>query len=444
MVLTITIPQNGTRSKLDVTALEIPTGKVLWESGIDDKADLFPAEKASRFFPKMDLSSHAEPTFDEEAVYFAYAGLHKMDLATGKLLWKNAYDVTEKSFRKNNASPVVDGGTVYTSAKGQIRAFDRASGALKWTSQDFGAGVAQMMARDGVLYGRMGGVFYEMNKREFQKKKPLGVVALDAATGGLNWRYDGAQDSITNMAVLPEAKSVLIADSKSLIGLSMDASGKKVKEEFKVPLEFKAKGGAGKKIGRMGFGALRGGAIGAIAASGGGPGEPPIGIIRREDGRVIVRSTQHILAFDPARREIAWTAQFEAPGMSMFAKIATSAVFAMMYAMETQKAASTYAGTSENRWANANRRKIIDNWTAVLEKRYKKSAATNNFAYMLTDVRTDQGKGPGIVGVNLATGAAERQVLFGDKEPEYVIDEVNGVVFRTHKNGKEITALQVE
>ena len=37
----------------------------------------------------------------------------------------------------------------------------------------------------------------------------------------------------------------------------------------------------------------------------------------------------------------------------------------------------------------------------------------------------------------------ENSVYFGDREPEYVADEVDGIVFRTHKTGKTITAYAV-
>ena len=54
-----------------------------------------------------------------------------------------------------------------------------------------------------------------------------------------------------------------------------------------------------------------------------------------------------------------------------------------------------------------------------------------------------EGKGPGIIGINLTTGEQERTVYFGDREPEYTADEIDGIVFRTHKNGKTITASAV-
>jgi outer membrane protein assembly factor BamB len=300
-----------------------------------------------------------------------------------------------------------------------------------------------MKIEAGVLYGRMGGTFYQVSAKAFELKKPLGVVALDAGSGQVKWRYEGAKDAITNMAVLKDSGVVMLADAKNLIGLSIDATGNKVKEAFHIPLQFKAKTSAGGKAIKIGFGALRGGAIGAAKGAKGGPGEAPLVVMERPNGLVVVRSAQHLLAFDPKKREIAWGTQIEPPGGSLLVKIATSAAFAMLYAAETQRAFSTNRGTMENDWANASRVRIMDNWSKVMEKRYKKSNTTAEYAYMLTDLKNEEGKGPGIVGINLSTGEIERQLLFKDKEPEYVVDEVEGIVYRTHKNGKAILATEI-
>ena len=443
MVVLVTAAAGG-KAALGLLALNIASGKVMWESAIDDKADLYIAEKGSRFFPRFDLRGHAKPTVTEDAIYFAYAGVHKVDLASGKVVWKLAYDVTEKAFAKTNASPIITDALVYTSAKGEIRAFDKQNGGLKWKSADFGTGVAQMELVDGVLYGRMGGMFKDANSHNFASRKPIGVVALDAVSGTLKWRYEDARESITNMLVLSATKTLMVADGKNLIGLAMEASGNKVKEAFKVPLEFKAKGpGAGMKIAKIGFGALRGGAIGALKGAAGPPPEPPVALVQRENGLVVVRGTQHLMGFDPQKRELAWTVRIDPPGLSNFMKIATNAAFAMSFMADTAQAASTYRGTSENDWANANRMKTMDQWDKAVAKRYTKTSVTSNYVYMLADVKTPDGKGPGIVGVNLNNGEEERSVYFGDREPEYVADEVDGIVFRTHKTGKTITASEV-
>lgn len=88
--------------------------------------------------------------------------------------------------------------------------------------------------------------------------------------------------------------------------------------------------------------------------------------------------------------------------------------------------------------------KTLQQWDAAVAKRYHKTNNSGDYVYMLADMKTEESKGPGIVGVNLNTGEQEKTVYFGDREPEYVADEVEGIIFRTHKNGKTITASEVQ
>jgi hypothetical protein len=458
-ILFITTKGNGgSKMKLVIQSLDMNTGETRFQLDMDDEVELFIPDRLSTSggmgmmdafkmaSMRMDLSGHPAPTVEGDDLYLPYAGLHKIDLKTGAIAWKSVYDVTEKHFKRANASPLVVDSLVISSAKGVLKAFDRQSGTLKWTSTDFGSGVADMVVGEGVIYGRTGGVFYETSKREFQVKKPLGVVALDLGSGAMRWKYDGAKESITNIVALPEAKSVLIADEKNLIGISMDASGKDVKESFRVPLQFKSKVGAAKKVGRIGRGMLRGGAVGGIM---GGKEQKsdldaPLSLTKKSPESIIVRGKQHIIEFNAKSRDIEWGQSFEAPGVSNWQKVAAATAFAFTYMHHTAQAASTNFGSSENTTANASRRDDVDRYNKVLAKRFNATLGTEQYVYMLTDLKTEDGKGPGIKGINLATGEADREVLFGDKQPRYVVDEDRALVFRTHKDGGEIFAYSLQ
>ncbi|HEU0124085.1 MAG TPA: PQQ-binding-like beta-propeller repeat protein [Bryobacteraceae bacterium] len=433
----------GGRGKLQILHLDMVTGKANWDMQLEAKTDLYYSEKSGRFIPRMDLNGHAQPSFHGDAMYVAYAGLHKINVKTGKQEWGYAFDVTEKSFKHTNASPLVANGLVYSSAKGVIRAYDDATGALKFTSADFGAAIPEMLFDNGTVYGRMGGVFLDPTKREYSLKKPVGVVALDAATGQLRWRYEGAKDSVTNMHLDRASNSILIADAKNLIALSLDATGNKVKETYKLPLEFKFKSGGGKKAAKMAGRFALGGVRGLAQKDKSGEDEP-IALIPRADGTIIVRGKQHLLQFDPKARQTGWGSAFKAPGISNFAKVATIAAFAMQYGASTAQAANTYWGTSENRWANEDRFKALKQFDAAMAKRFSANAISSKFAYMLTDVNTPEGDGPGIVGINLANGEPERELYFKDREPDYVVDELSGTVIRTHKGKGAIVAQVVD
>ncbi|HVF43694.1 MAG TPA: PQQ-binding-like beta-propeller repeat protein [Pyrinomonadaceae bacterium] len=441
LVLLVTVENNSAnKAKPHLTALRMTTGELVWESDYPDNVDLYGIERGSKYFPKYDLSGANPPVYDADSVYFTYAGLHRYSLEDGKLIWGTKYDVTEGSIKRGNAQALVTDDTVYTSAKGQLRAIDRQTGAVRWVSKDFGGAIAEMRLAGDVVYGRLGGAFYDFSKREYANKKPFGVAAVDKKTGATVWYYDKADDSITNMALLPELNTVLVADAKSLIGLDT-TSGGKVKEAYKVKLEFKNNLGAAAtaaKVAKFGFGGL-----GAIGKGGSDDRDEPVALYRRENGTVVVAGKQHLLAFDPRARQIVWSVKYEAPGVPGWQKIAMAGLTALAYTSATANAASSYYGTSENRWANRQRVNSLVAYEQFVSKRYSATKATGNYVYVLTTVKEGKEKGAGLVGIQMETGRGERQILFKDKEPDYQVDEPAGRVFNL-RNSKELSAFSVD
>ncbi|HLM59089.1 MAG TPA: PQQ-binding-like beta-propeller repeat protein [Pyrinomonadaceae bacterium] len=441
LVLLVTVPNNAAnKAKPKITALRMTSGELVWEADYPDSVDLYGIERKSKYFPKFDLSGANPPLYDEDSVYFTYAGLHRYSLADGKLLWGVKYDVTEGSIKRGNAQAVIDGDAVYTSAKGQLRAIDKATGAVRWTSKDFGGAVAEMRALGGTIYGRLGGAFYDFSKREYVNKKPYGVAAVNKQTGATEWYYDKADDSITNMALLPDLNTILVADAKHLIGLDTQSSGK-VKEAYKVKLEFKHNLGAAAtvaKVAKFGFGGLS-----AIGKGGGDDRDEPVAVYRRENGTVVVQGKQHILAFDPRGRQIVWSVKYEAPGVPGWQKVAMAGLTAVSYSFSTAHAMHTYAGTASNRWANSNRVNALVAYEQFVSKRHSAAKAVGNYAYVLTTVKEGKEKGAGLVGVHMESGKGERQILFKDKEPDYQVDEFAGRVFNL-RNPKELSAFTVD
>ncbi|HEY9404862.1 MAG TPA: PQQ-binding-like beta-propeller repeat protein [Pyrinomonadaceae bacterium] len=443
MVLLLTVVSNSaTKDKPDITALKLSTGALLWQSELTDSVDLYGMERGSKYFPKFDLSGAQPPVFDGDSVYFTYAGLHRYNLSDGKLVWSLKYDVTEGRIKLGNAQAVIEGDTIYTSAKGQVRAIDKNTGAVKWASKDFGGAVAEMHLRAGVLYGRLGGTFYDFGKREYVVKKPLGVVALDPRAGTANWFYDKADDSITNLAFLPDQNQILIADSKNLIALDTAATGK-AKEVYKVKLEFKFNLGAAAtvaKVAKFGFGGLS-----ALGSKGADTTDEPISISRRENGTVVVRGKQHLLAFDPRTKQIPWSTKYAAPGVPGWQKIAMTAITIASAAM-SNSAEAAYASQGNWRSAGDSNRNFINamsSYEQFMSKRHSATKAGGLYVYVLTDVKQEKEKGAGIVGVNMETGQADRQIMFKDKEPDYEVDEASGRVFNL-KNSRELNAYVVK
>ncbi len=439
----LTIENNSqTKAKPDITALRLTTGELLWHSEFTENVDLYGIERGSKYFPKYDLSGAQPPVFDADSVYFTYAGLHRYSLADGKLLWKVPYDVTEGKIKQGNAQALIDGDVIYTSAKGQVRAVDKNTGAVKWTSKDFGGALAEMKSANDVLYGRLGGAFYDFGKREYVIKKPLGVVALDKKTGAPVWSYDKAEGSITNMQLLPDQHTLMIADEKNLIGLDTNSTGK-VKEAFKTKLEFKYNLGAAAtaaKVARIGFGGLS-----ALRSKGADTTDEPVAISRRENGTVVVRGKQHLLAFDPGSHAIKWSTKYAAPGVPGWQKIAMTAITIASAAMAKGQANYSLSQGNTSSAFNSNKSYVnaLSGYEQFMSKRYSATKASGVYTYVLTDIKQDKEKGAGIVGVNMETGEGVRQILFKDKSPDYEVDETTGRVFNL-RNPKELTAFVVQ
>lgn len=441
----------ATKDKPDITALKLSTGELLWKAEYTEKVDLYMKEKNRRSGsgmaealignpfagfsdqPRYDLSGENAPIFDGDSMYLTYAGLHRYDLKTGNLLWKNVYDVTDGSLKKTNGQAIIDGDTIYTSANNIIRAIDKNSGAVKWQSKDYGkGGMAEIQLSGDTLYGRMGGQFFSGKEKKYLKKSPIGVVAFNKSTGTENWIYTGAKNSITNMMIVPEQKVMLIGDEKNLIGLDLTSSGK-VKEAYKVPLKFKFKLGAGAvagKVMKIGFGGLRG-----ALSKGPDTTDEPIALIRQENGTIVARGRQHLLGFNPASHEIAWSTKYEAPGVAGWQQIVMTAIQIATTVM--QQAGKEQAAYNDN-WSsvdsqNADLVNSLTNYQNFMNQRFSSTKQSGNIVYVLTDLKNGDDKGSGVIGVNLLTGQGINQIIFKDKSPDYEVDETAGRLFNLNK-----------
>lgn len=447
MVLFLTIRDNRVnKDKPDIFALKMSTGELLWQGEYTEKVDLYGIEKKKRGATssmflgsgggrsdRFDLSGENPPIVDKDSFYMSYAGLHRYNLSDGKLVWKTLYDVTDGMIKNTNGQAIFDGDTIYTSAKGVIRAIDKGTGTIKWTTKDFGkGGIAEMQMLGDTLYGRMGGQFFNAKKGEWEKKSPIGVVALNRATGETNWIYTGAKESITNMMILSDINTIMIADEKNLIGLDMSSIGK-VKETYKVPLKFKFKVGAAATAGKVA--AVAFGGIGGFMKKGPDTTDNPVSLVRQENGTVVIRGMQHLIGFDPKTREIAWSTKYDAPGISGWQSIVITALTITAAALSQGMEASYSQQGQYNSAFNENSRflNLMSSYQQFMAKKYSAGRQSGNIYYVLTTIKGKDDKGSGLVGVNLMTGKAVNQIIFNDKDPDYEVDDAAGRLFNMKK-----------
>jgi outer membrane protein assembly factor BamB len=455
MLVFLTIRDNRmNKDKPDIFALKMSTGELLWQTEYTEKVDLYGVEKktrggASAMFlgsgggrsDRFNLDGENPPIFDGDSMYMTYAGLHRYNLNDGKLIWKSLYDVTDGSLKNTNGQAIIDGDTIYTSANGIIRAIDKNSGAVKWTTKDFGkGGISEMLLYGDVVYGRMGGQFFSGKKGEWQKKSPIGVVALNKLTGSTNWIYEGAKNSITNMMLLPDDSTLLIGDEKNLIGLDLASQGK-VKEAYKIPLKFKLKVGAAATAGKVA--AIAMGGVGGFFKKGPDTTDNPVSIVRQENGTVVIRGMQHLIGFNPKSREIVWSTKYDAPGIDGWQSIVLTAITITAAAIsQAQEANYSNRGDYNSAYnSNSNFLNLTQAYQIQVAKKYFASKQSGNNYYVLTTIKGKDDKGAGLVGVNLLSGKAVNQIIFKDKSPDYEVDETSGRLFNMNKG--ELSAFNI-
>ena len=291
-----------------------------------------------------------------------------------------------------------------------------------------------------VVYGRMGGQFFSAKKGEWQKKSPIGVVALNKTTGEQNWIYTGAKNSITNMVVLEHDNVMLIGDEKNLIGLDLSSKGK-VKEAYKIPLKFKFKVGAAATAGKVA--AVAFGGVGGFFKKGADTTDEPISLVRQENGTVVARGRQHLLAFNPTTREIVWSTKFDAPGISGWQSIVMTAltITAAMVSQATEAGYSQQGRYNSAFDENSRFLNMMSSYQQFMSKKYSATKRSGNIQYMLTTITSSDDKGSGLVGVNLMNGKAVNQIMFKDKSPDYEVDESASRIINMNKG--ELSAFSI-
>lgn len=425
-----------------LTAYESTTGKKLWRTKIAGMMgfQLYPAETGGFIVTKQDLSGHQDPVFDGDTAYLPFQGLMAVDLATGAIRWNNEFTVgAHKDLKKAYAEPVVDGDTVYASGKGSVYAIDKASGAIRWKSDKILSGIfssgaiSQVLPANDTVYIRLGGNFFNHVEKSYELKTPLGVMALDRATGAKRWEYKDAKDGITNLLYLPDTGIVMMSDAHELSGLLLTSSGKAAKK-FEVPIEFKRKISGG-EMAAAGIGALSGlmtgGLGGALQGGFGAAGskgrlDVPVALIPRKDGSVIVAGKQHLMAFDPVAQKIDWSTYFPAPGGN---SLGLAAMSALTLVAATSYGVSAAQGGMSQSWAHNSNQSNFGNLGAMAQKRFEASQHAREYAYVLTNVTEGKDSGVGLMAISLANGEPGAQVLLKDKEPEYAVDELAGRLY---------------
>jgi outer membrane protein assembly factor BamB len=439
---------SGDQAGIFLRAHDLLTGEQKWQTrfGKGDAIALHLADGSGKFVPRMDLSGYNDPLVEGDVAYLAFTGVHALDLNTGAIKWGVEFKPGAKDFKRTYAPIRIEGDRLYAAGGGSVYAINKATGAVIWQSDRISSYAGLFKARDnaivsqvepvnGKVFIRFGGYF--SNGQTVVLREPLGVAAFDAQTGDDVFKFTDAEEGITNLMVLPERNTVIFSDAAKLYGF--DVSGAAPVQKFSVPIEFKRKMGGG-DVAKIGLGVLGGvsGIVKATMAQSKGRLDVPVAIANRS-GHIVVMGKQHLMGYDPVAQDFKWSTYYAAPGDALgdSALFAVTAVAAL--AGNAQAAAAPSYSSSEYSSGVKNIHSALDRYNKAAGKRREATKAGGDHSFVLTQVEDGGKSGVGLMGISLDTGAGEKQILLGDKKPEYSIDEQMNRLFYI-KGGKQITA----
>jgi outer membrane protein assembly factor BamB len=418
-------------------ALGLDDGRTRWTAKLAKAGviRLHVADNTGRFIKSSDLSGYHDPVVEGDCVYLPYVGCQCVDLKTGAIKWTAEMIQGGSELKRAHAALRIRGNRIYGSAGGSVYALDKATGAVVWKSDRISAYAGLLKARDNALvsqlefvgdkiFARFGGYF--SNGTAVVLREPVGVVALDPATGQAVYHFDKVKESLTNLMVLPQSNTVLFADAANLYGI--DASAAQPKESFALPIEFKRKMGAG-EVAQLGLGVLGGlrGLGKAAVAQNKARLDVPVAILQRGD-RIILQGKQHLLSFDPISRKIAWSAYPEAPS-DAFGKAVLFAVTAAVAVQGNALGIQGGVGSDQYQQGVQMTHSALDSYNKEAGKRKAATQSAGAYTFMLTHVEDGGEKGVGLLGISLDSGEPAKKFILNTREPEYRVDESVGRLF---------------
>lgn len=320
-------------------------------------------------------------------------GLRLLDSKTGKVIWTSKLKVKVVPALKSNYAQMTlsrDGQTVFVPMDQNLWAVKMSDGSLAWPKPAKLKGIVyQMEATEQgvVLRGGPGGP---------KGKGKAFITVVDAATGLQTWKKPFKDLENASSFVVKDGRIVIYAD-KAIHTIDLkDGSNKELASKVSF---FNS--------------------------------EIPGSLALRKNG-YLLQSTQNLAVYDFDGKQVYHTYN-PAPQASLLAKVASTA---LIMAANAASAASAYS-RAQSTGMDQSYTLITSN--PVMSQRFKQSESSDNYLYMLADVgKGSQKSGAGIFQVNKTTGANEKSVVLGTKEPEYEVDELGARLF--FKSGKkEIT-----
>jgi outer membrane protein assembly factor BamB len=459
-------PRAGFKRKPELHVFDVASGEQLWKRELESEVEMMPVawgEDRDREVPYT-LDNYRPPAFLDGRLYLFYEGLTSLDARTGRERRREKFRVNEEGLALTEADPLADERFVYISGRGRVRAVSRSDGEVAWESKDLGL-TPEMVLAGGVLYVRTGGQFTRLEDGETAARGPYGVSAIDASNGKTIWRYKGADKGLTNLA-LPDAGTAAVADRDDLILLDSLTGKRRLKVSHNIEAaafvllnergelvlggknELAAFDAASatplwrERHEPPGRGLLR--TVGAVAARAaslyfryGGAASTVFRGARLVGALSGLRSSglaAHVtladltsLASDRAR---SYARSYAAERLSTFgalSRVRRGAAGVGNVAVTRPRVAAPSAGdVSERLLDRLDPASQLARLSRFLLRTQRLAALRGRWMYFYTSLR---GGGRGLVGVNIDSGRAAREVRLADPDERFISDEAAGLLY---------------
>ena len=371
--------------------IDLPTGALRWTNKElfkkKFKPELIPVSKT-----KVSVDGNQNPMFDSPETMILYIsgdGIVKVNSTTGAQIW--AVEVKSKrapALSYGFASMFLsdDQSILYTPTDKTVYAIKTSDGSHVWAKPPQLKGIVnQMEMTSAGMLIRTGA--------DSEGKGNESITLIDVSTGVPKWKkeFDKLKQS-TNYQLVGD--KIYVCSDEKLYAINLaDGVFEQVAKDVKMD-------------------------GGEIASS-----------MTAMSGDLLFSSSQNLLLVDVAGKQ-KWHSFHKAPGSSLFAKIASTAVLTAINAgsaMQGYSNAMANAQRSASGQGSASYSLITSN--PYMSKRYKATRVGANYQTILTNINDGEEKGPGLVKVSKTTGQAEKKIVLGTKDAEYQVDEYDSRLY---------------
>ena len=389
--------QDGTKT---VFLLQVQSGTILWENAeFFAGGDPFISQEGNRHL--QTIARNQRPLFDSDSTMITFMSkraIKKFNARTGELIWETAVDAKQVPARAYGYAPMLlteDADIVYAPIDETVSAVSTADGSVIWEEgPELGEKVRYMQLTPGGLLVRAGSIMNLLDpatgqplwEKDYEERvaqsslTPQGLVirgnkritVLDLATGQSIWEdeFKKLKENKSTNFVIKDDKITVYSDKKLYVINLPDGEYTELAKDLKFE-----------------------------------DGEVPRVLQLRDDG-YFLRSSNNLMLVSFSGEQVFHT-YHKKPGLSLLEKAAGFVIDEGIVEAE-----GGYGEQAGDEWLREFQRDLN-------RQRFRPTPTQDAYTYMLTNIETDNEKGPGLVRVNNLDGTTEEQLILGTKKPDY-------------------------